>query len=308
MAYRLVFSNVLLRCERIMNHFLFHNLSLEAKASVKVNLFHQLGVTAKLCRCLAAQDILVPTLIQHEVLPSTFTPSQHCVIHSPTGSGKTLTFLLPALQDASPGLHSLIIVPSRELAIQIGHTANKLISRGKLPNTLLTLYFGEDDSAVVRRNVLPNVVVGTPKRVLELVNSKVLSLKSLRRIVLDEADKLLPMFDKKKLRDHEKPTLTIMNKAFHHGRGIQCIASSATITEDLLGKLTQCGLSKDHCLISTSEVESLVTPRSIEHGYIVDSASVDCNKLDILASYLRRNPGKSMIVIHRNAPISTFMF
>lgn len=291
-------------------------LSIETNRDVHDNLFRELGVSGKMCKCLSADDITIPTVIQHEVLPVTLHHTQHCIIQSPTGSGKTLAFLIPALQDASPGLHSLIIVPSRELAVQIGHLAGKMISRGRLSRSVSTLYSGGNCSVRTKDASLPNIVVGTPRRVLEMVNSEASIFKSLRRIVVDEVDKLIPSNEKKSRHEHVKPTLKVMKKFMHtsHGKSsIQCIASSATINEELINELVQCGWSEDYCLISTSQVESLTTPKSIHHGYIVDSSASDTNlihynKLDMLASYLRKHPGKSMVVIHRNAPISTFVF
>lgn len=312
---------------------LARKLSIQGNPEVNVNLFHELGVSSKVRKSLTAEGITVPTLIQHEVLPITLAPTQHSctIIQSPTGSGKTLTFLIPALQDFSPGLHSLIIVPSRELAIQIEHLTRKLISRGKLSRSLLTLYSGGSDSVTIKdvvRASPPSIIIGTPKRILELVNLEVPMFKFVRRIILDEVDKLLPSDQNKphhgnaKLpsskksshHEHTKPTSTIMKKlmsASHDRHNIQCIASSATINEELINKLVQCGWSEDYRLISTSEVESLATPKSIRHGFISgfsDTNSIQYNKLDILTTYLKKNPGKAMIVIHRNAPISTFVF
>lgn len=297
-------------------------MSIQSKPEVHVNLFRELGVSGKIRKCLSAEGITIPTIIQHEVLPMTLTHTQHCIIQSPTGSGKTLTFLIPALQDFSLGLHSLILVPSRELAIQIEHVAIKLISKGKLSRSVLTLYSGGSDSVVLKdvvRASPPNIIIGTPKRILELVTLEGSMFKSLRRIILDEVDKLLPSqkksqhiklpFKVKSHHEHVKPTSLIMKKIMHNN--VQCIASSATIDEELVDKLLRCGWSEDYRLISTSQIESLTTPKEIKHGYILDSGDmnlIEYNKLDILTSYLRKNPGKAMIVIHRNAPISAFVF
>lgn len=300
-------------------------MSIQSAPEVNVDLFHELGVSGKIRKCLSAEGITIPTVIQHEVLPVTLTQTQDCIIQSPTGSGKTLTFLIPALQDFSLGLHSLILVPSRELAIQIEHLATKLISRGKLSRNVLTLYSGGSDSVVLKdvQASPPNIIIGTPKRILELVNLETAMFKSTRRIILDEVDKLLPsqkksgqrikMASNKKKFHHEhlKPTSIIMKKIMHKRGNVQCIASSATINEDLINELLQSGWSEDYRLISASQIESLTTPKTIKHGYILDSSDTnltDYNKLDILTTYLRKNPGKAMIVIHRNAPISTFMF
>jgi superfamily II DNA/RNA helicase len=299
--------------------------STESQPQFSANLFSDLGVSSKLCKSLTAEGITTPTPIQHEALPMTLFPTQHCIIQSPTGSGKTLAFLIPALQDSTPGLNSLIVVPSRELAIQIGHLAKKLISVGRLSRSLLTLYSGGTDTVTnkdVKSTSLPSVIVGTPKRILELVDSKASIFKFVHRVVLDEVDKLLPP-DKRKAHsrlaqkklifhhEHKKPTSVIMKKLVDGNENVQCIASSATVNEQLIGKLVQSGWKEDYRVVSTSQIESLSIPKTIRHSFIMDSGnatSIQYNKLDILATYLGRNPGKAMVVIHRNAPISTFVF
>lgn len=296
-------------------------LSFQTNPDSKVNtdLFRELGVSSKIRKCLAAEKITIPTVIQHEVLPITIAQTQSCVIQSPTGSGKTLTFLIPALQDSSPGLHSLIIVPSRELAIQIEHLAKSIISRGRLSKRTVTLYSGGNDSVTIKgimHTPPPDIIIGTPKRILEVANSGISIFKNLRRVVLDEVDKLLPSQPKHKQSHHEhvKPTIAVLGKLLHKNRGkmnVQCIASSATVNQDLVDQLVHCGWGKDYRLVSTSQIESLTAPKSIQHGFVVDSSDPNSNhynKLDILAKYLEVNPGKAMVVIHRNAPISQFVF
>ena len=321
---RLVVRKNTLSCVHYTFAEIPRKFSVESNPRVDVNLFSELGVSSKIRKSLTAEAITVPTLIQHEVLPITLSPTQNCIVQSPTGSGKTLTFLIPALQDHSPGLHSLIVVPSRELAIQIEHLAKKLISRGKLSRSLLALYSGGSDSItlkeVIHASPPPGIIIGTPKRLLELVKLEAAMFKFVRRIILDEVDKLLPSdqkkvaFGKKKmfLHEHTKPTAAIVKRLMsvnHDRHNVQCIASSATINEDLIDKLVQCGWNDDYRVISTSQMDSLSTPKTIRHGIIVDSSnSLQYNKLDLLATYLRKNQGKAMVVIHRNAPISTFVF
>lgn len=298
---------------------LSRNVSLQTDSDP--SLFHELGVSNKLCKCLAAENITVPTVIQHEVLPITLTQTQNCVVESETGTGKTLTFLLPSLQDTLPGLHSLIIVPSRELAIQLEYLAKRFISTGRLSRNVLCLYYGGSSETNIKdamKKFEPNIVIGTPKTVLEVAHSDISVFKFLRRIILDEADKLLPAdklfpsksHSKRKVTHHVhiKPTHQIMTKLLQSRRNVQLIASSATINEELVDKLVECGWGENFDLISTS---SMMTPKSIRHGFIVESGdlqSTSCDKLHILTEYLKNNPGNlAMVVIHQAAPISRFV-
>ena len=110
---------------------------------------------------------------------------------SPTGTGKTLAYLLPLLEkiEVNHELQVVILVPSQELAQQIG----EVIREWKLPElTMLVLAGG----ANVKRQIenlkkKPELVVGTPGRLTELANQKKLKLHKVQVLVLDEADYLL---------------------------------------------------------------------------------------------------------------------
>ena len=110
---------------------------------------------------------------------------------SPTGTGKTLAYLLPLLEkiEINHELQAIILVPSQELAQQIG----EVIREWKLPElTMLVLAGG----ANVKRQIenlkkKPELVVGTPGRLTELANQRKLKLHQVQTLVLDEADYLL---------------------------------------------------------------------------------------------------------------------
>ena len=110
---------------------------------------------------------------------------------SPTGTGKTLAYLLPLLEkiEINHELQAIILVPSQELAQQIG----EVIREWKLPElTMLVLAGG----ANVKRQIenlkkKPELVVGTPGRLTELANQRKLKLHQVQTLGLDEADYLL---------------------------------------------------------------------------------------------------------------------
>jgi ATP-dependent RNA helicase DeaD len=109
-----------------------------------------------------------------------------------TGSGKTLAFALPILEKCDParhGIQALVLVPTRELAIQVGGVIAQLASVTRLRHTLL--YGGRSLGPEVRALPAAHIVVGTPGRTLDHLRQGNLSLKHVRILVLDEGDEML---------------------------------------------------------------------------------------------------------------------
>src|SRR5215475_8725469 len=160
--------------------------------------FRDLGVSGPICDTLAAAGITVAFPIQTLALPIAL--DGHDIIgQARTGTGKTLAFGIPLLQrlgqpadrrPLAPG--ALVVVPTRELAIQV---AGDLRMAGSSSGTrVLTLYGGrayEPQIEALRAAV--DVVVGTPGRLLDLVRQRHLDLSDVATLVLDEADKMLDL-------------------------------------------------------------------------------------------------------------------
>ena len=140
---------------------------------------------------LNSQAIHQPTPIQSEAIP-VLLDGQDVIGQAQTGSGKTLAFVLPLLENLDPsvrGVQALVLVPTRELAIQVGSVLAPLAAALRVRHTLL--YGGR--SLVPERRALGNaqVVIGTPGRTLDHLRQGNLSLKQLQYFVLDEADEML---------------------------------------------------------------------------------------------------------------------
>ena len=160
--------------------------------------FRELGVSETICAALEAAGIFTTFPIQALTLPIAL--GGHDIIgQARTGTGKTLGFgipLLQRLQDGSPAEpkapRALVVVPTRELAIQV---ADDLRMAGSgLGTRVLTLYGGrayEPQIEALRTGV--DVVVSTPGRLLDLVGQRHLGLGDVRTLVLDEADKMLDL-------------------------------------------------------------------------------------------------------------------
>ena len=133
-----------------------------------------------------------PTLIQRKTYQP-LSDGQNVVGLSPTGSGKTVAFLLPLLTRLSPDLHPqlLIFEPSQELAIQTSHVAREWANLIHLKVLSLTGGANLRRQKEKLRKRHPQIVVGTPGRIEVLVNANKLKLGHLVSVVIDEADNLL---------------------------------------------------------------------------------------------------------------------
>ncbi len=136
--------------------------------------------------------ISVPTAVQARALP-VLLAGRDVVGQAATGSGKTLAFSIPIAERADRRVRevqALVLVPTRELAIQVGSVLEQLAIAHKLSLTLL--YGGRslfhEKAALARR---PQIIVGTPGRTLDHLRQGSLSLNGLRFLVLDEADQML---------------------------------------------------------------------------------------------------------------------
>lgn len=176
----------------------------EASMDLSDKTFADFGVSAPLCEALAEAGIVHPFPIQALTLPVAL--ERHDIIgQAKTGTGKTLGFALPVLEDVvAPGEdgyeqlldpghpQALIVLPTRELAIQVARETAQAASRRGV--RICEIYGGrafEPQVAALKRGV--EVVVGTPGRLIDLMKQGHLSLSSVRTMVLDEADEMLDL-------------------------------------------------------------------------------------------------------------------
>ena len=156
--------------------------------------FDQLGVSETLAALLKKQGITAPTPVQEQAIPP-MRAGRDVIAQAQTGTGKTLAFLLPLLEKIKPQgevAQALVIAPTRELAIQIARVAEPLGT--ELGIGTIVIYGGADierQKEKLRRH--PQLIIGTPGRLLDHVRRGTLVLGSVNKIVLDEADEILKM-------------------------------------------------------------------------------------------------------------------
>jgi len=155
--------------------------------------FSALGVSAPVVQALAAGGITSPFQIQERVVPEALRGAD-VLAKSPTGSGKTLAFALPIVELVEPGEGApavLVLVPTRELAQQVAEEL-RIVGAPKRLRVGLA-YGGAPLGAQAKRLRGAELLVATPGRLQDLVERKLVSLKSVRILVLDEADRMLDM-------------------------------------------------------------------------------------------------------------------
>jgi ATP-dependent RNA helicase DeaD len=154
--------------------------------------FGDFRLSAASLAVLAEMGISIPTPIQTEVLPL-LLEGRDVVGQARTGSGKTLAFALPLIELVDPRLsavQALVLTPTRELAAQVAGVIEQLGAERSVKTLMISggRAFGPQRDAL-RKGV--HVVVGTPGRVLDLLNQGALWLNRVRFLVLDEADEML---------------------------------------------------------------------------------------------------------------------
>src|SRR3954454_9791539 len=155
--------------------------------------FRGLGVTAPVAEVLAERGIDAPFEIQGRVLPDALA-GQDVLAKAPTGSGKTLAFGIPLVERIDPDApqpSALVLVPTRELAAQVGEGLEHIAAARGL--RVATAYGGVGLRDQATRAAKAHLVVATPGRLEDLASRRMLSLSDVTMLVLDEADRMLDM-------------------------------------------------------------------------------------------------------------------
>jgi superfamily II DNA/RNA helicase len=157
--------------------------------------FSDLGIETDMVEALEAKGIIEPFPIQEQTIPIALT-GQDIIGQAKTGTGKTFGFGLPLIQslgaDPSPGVKALIVVPTRELAVQV--TEDMVLATGNRSTSVVSIYGGKAyEGQIEALKAGAQIVVGTPGRLLDLASQHLLSFANVSVMVLDEADKMLDL-------------------------------------------------------------------------------------------------------------------
>lgn len=156
------------------------------------NTFSDLGISPKMLAILDRMKFTVPTPIQSKAIPIALK-GQDVIGIAQTGTGKTLAFAIPLMQQiANTGKQGLIVLPTRELAMQVEEELQKI---GRTIGLRTALLIG---GAPMKRQIgaiknKPHIFVGTPGRINDHLEQRTLRLDNIGGLVLDEADRMLDM-------------------------------------------------------------------------------------------------------------------
>ncbi len=156
--------------------------------------FTDLNLRPELMQAIAALGYTEPTPIQSALIPVMLTGTD-VIGQAQTGTGKTAAFALPILNNLESGerhVQALVLCPTRELALQVAGAINDF---GKVQEVrVLAVYGGQPYGPQINRlNRGVDVVVGTPGRLIDLLERKALNISQVSTVVLDEADEMLSM-------------------------------------------------------------------------------------------------------------------
>ncbi len=157
--------------------------------------FSDLNIDQDIVDALAGKGIIEPFPIQEQTIPLGLT-GQDIIGQAKTGTGKTLGFGLPLIQrlgaDPAHGVKALVVVPTRELAVQV--TEDLELASSNRPTTIVSIYGGKAyEGQVEQLKAGAQIVVGTPGRLIDLHRQRLLDLSHVQEVVLDEADRMLDL-------------------------------------------------------------------------------------------------------------------
>lgn len=251
--------------------------------------FTELNIIEPILKALQAEGYETPTPIQQQAIPP-LLEGNDLLGCAQTGTGKTAAFAIPILQLLYQGkehevkrkrLSTLILTPTRELAIQIGES---FASYGKYTGLKHTVIFGgvSQHSQVNALNYGINILIATPGRLLDLMNQGFVDLNGIKLFVLDEADRMLDMGF---VNDVKKVLAKLPRKK-------QSLFFSATMPPVIV-KLAD-GILTNPVKVEVTPVSS--TADTIQQGvYFIDKG----NKKKLLIDLLKKNNMESALVFTR---------
>lgn len=242
--------------------------------------FLELGVSAPVCAALARRGIHSPFQIQSLVMGDALA-GRDVLAKSRTGSGKTLAFgiaLVEQLDPAGDRPAGLVLVPTRELAVQVSEEISSIAETRRLRIT--PVYGGAGLRDQARNAARSHIIVATPGRLHDLMERRLVSLNGIEILVLDEADRMLDM--------GFQPQVDRIVARITDDR--QTMFFSATL-DGPTGRLAR-AYTRAAVL---HEVESpKVTVEEAEHHFVPVMSG---DKVESLVEVLRKQPGTTLVFV-----------
>jgi ATP-dependent RNA helicase RhlE len=160
-----------------------------------MNNFSELPISPSLKERLAAARFSIPTAVQAATIPPAME-GKDVLATAQTGTGKTLAFLIPLIEKLvrqnTPGVAALVLLPTRELAMQVAEQFDAIRGRQLAPAALVVGGLGEAPQLnAIRKGA--RIIIGTPGRLEDFLDRRLVQLGGVQTLVLDEADRMLDM-------------------------------------------------------------------------------------------------------------------
>lgn len=245
--------------------------------------FLDLGISEELNAKLQENNLVTPTAVQSKVIPE-ILQNKSLLFQSETGTGKTLAFLLPILQNIKEdekSVQAIILSPTHELSSQIKSEIQK-ISKFK---TMLCIGGTPLKRQIETLKEKPKVIIGSPVRIKELIFLKKIKTQSVKTIVFDEIDRLI----EPEIRDDTVDLLKLLNS------DVQLIGCSATVKPNVK-KIFETALSS---MRENSQIEYIELPledilqKRITHWAIYAEQR---NKIDTLRSLINAIKPEKLLI------------
>ena len=250
-----------------------------------MKLFSESSLSPDILKAIGEMGYESPTEIQKQTIPFILSDIRDLIALAQTGTGKTAAFSLPILDmidDTSRKIQLLVLCPTRELCLQITKDIKNYTKY--LPNIKTTAVYGGSSIMEQIRSLRdkPQIIVGTPGRVIDLINRKALDFSSIHWLVLDEADEMLSMGFKDDLE-------TIISET---PETKQTFLFSATMNKEV-ERISKNYLTNPH-RISVGSINEV--KKNIQHEYFVVGYR---QKKEALKRMIDANPNQYSIIFCR---------
>lgn len=238
------------------------------------NDFSSLGLSEKLISALKAQGIEKPTEVQEIAIP-VIMAKKDAVVRAETGSGKTLTYLLPIFMNIDMSVRSaqcMILVPTHELAVQV-HKQAELLAKNAGLDIRSALIIGNAGFTrqLEKLKEKPQIIIGSAGRILDLIEKRKLPAHTVNTIVVDEADRMIDKYNIDAVKAVIKTTLknsrqTVFFSASMNGEAI--LAAREISVNDPVFCMTEEKLPTniEHFCIECDLRDKINIIRKIVHG------------------------------------------
>jgi superfamily II DNA/RNA helicase len=222
------------------------------------------------------------TAIQQQAIPAILA-GKDLIAESPTGTGKTLAYIIPLLERIDPqrkNLQAVILAPTRELVMQIQQEIQKYAEGSQIRSD--SFIGGADFKRQLEKlKQHPQVAVGTPGRIHELIKTKKMKMHEVKTVVVDEADHIKETEFQNTVKEIVKTTL----------RDRQLLFFSATISDQV--EKESRNMMKDPQMIRIAKQD--IPSSEVEHLYLICERR---DKIDVLRRIVKMNPQKSIAFVN----------